>query len=153
VPVDGELLVPVVDEDVVVVRGRRGRGVLVAVLVDDLEHAAGQRGEDRHAEPLLAEAAQRRILPAVAVVRLAAAAPVEELWPGVEIDEVRHYEVAPEVARLGVEREREGRAGRAGKGTRLRPAGREGGAEVLSPPHDGRATRDRRAGRVAAATH
>jgi hypothetical protein len=102
------------DDYMVVDDRHRPRGVLVREAVRDVDHDAVEGREDRHADPLLAERADDRVLARVAVVGLRAAAPVEGARARVEVDEVREVEVLPRDSRLRVEGE--GRGPPAGSG-------------------------------------
>ena len=129
VPVDGVHVAAEAGDDHVVVDLRhRALDVLVGEVVGDLDHDPVQCGEDRHADPLLAEGADDRVLSGVAVVGLAAAIPVEGPRPGVEVDEVGEVQVLPEDPGLRVEGE-DGRLGRRGRARRGESATAEGGEE------------------------
>ena len=98
--------------------GHRALDVLVGKVVGDLDHDPVESGEDRHADPLLAEGADDRVLSGVTVVRLVAAVPVEGPRTWVEVDEVGEVQVLPEDPGLRVEGEdrRLGRRRRARRG-------------------------------------
>jgi len=99
VPVDRHLVVPGVDLDVVVPRERLVAVVRVLCALLHLAHAPVERGEDRYAGRLFAEAADDDVLAGVTVVGTGPAPGVAQAGIS-EVDRVRQVEVAVEAAAL-----------------------------------------------------
>jgi hypothetical protein len=79
--------------------------VLVGEARLNLDDASVERGEDWNADAFLAERTDQRVLAAVAVVGLRAAAPVEDAGAWIEVDEVAEVEVLPRDPGLRIEGE------------------------------------------------